>query len=210
MHIPDGVLSLPVLAGGGLVTAAALAKALPSVSEAALPKVAVVSALFFVVSLISVPVGPTSVHLVLSTLMGLVLGWAAVPAVFIGLVLQAVFFGFGGLTTLGVTTATIALPALCWAMVFRGAIARSDSATRRGALAALAAGLSIATSAGLVIAVLGFSDPHYLASAPFVAATYLPLLAARGADHRLCRGLPVGGCGRRRWHWPAWRPAMSR
>jgi cobalt/nickel transport system permease protein len=188
MHIPDGVLSLPVLAGGGLVTAAALAKALPSVSEAALPKVAVVSALFFVVSLISVPVGPTSVHLVLSTLMGLVLGWAAVPAVFIGLVLQAVFFGFGGLTTLGVTTATIALPALCWAMVFRGAIARSDSATRRGALAALAAGLSIATSAGLVIAVLGFSDPHYLASAPFVAVTYLPLLAAEA----LITGFAVG------------------
>lgn len=178
MHIPDGVLSLPVLAGGGVVAALALVKALPRVSEAALPKVAVVSALFFVVSLISVPVGPTSVHLVLSALMGLVLGWAAVPAVFIGLVLQAVFFGFGGLTTLGVTTATVALPGLFWAMVMRGTIARSDGVTRRGLLAATAAALSIATSAGLAIAALGLSDPHYLASAPFVAATYLPLLVA--------------------------------
>ncbi len=178
MHIPDGVLSLPVLVGGGMVTAAALVKALPNVSEAALPRVAVISALFFVVSLISVPVGPTSVHLVLSALMGLVLGWAAVPAVFVGLVLQAVFFGLGGLTTLGVTTATIALPGLFWAMVMRGAIARSEGTARQGLLAAVAAALSIATSAGLVIAVLGLSDPHYLASAPFVAATYLPLLAA--------------------------------
>ncbi len=178
MHIPDGVLSLPVLAGAGIVTAAALVKALPTVNEAALPKVAVVSALFFVVSLISVPVGPTSVHLVLSALMGLVLGWAAVPAVFVGLVLQAVFFGFGGLTSLGVTTATIALPGLLWSMVFRNVIARSEGTTRRGLLAALAAALSIATSAGLVIAVLGLSDPHYLASAPFVASTYLPLLVA--------------------------------
>ena len=180
MHIPDGVLSLPVLAGGGIVTALALVKSLPMVSEAALPKVAVVSALFFVASLISVPIGPTSVHLVLSALMGLVLGWAAVPAVFVGLVLQAVFFGFGGLTTLGVTTAIIALPGVFWSMVLRGTIARSEGATRRGLLAATAAGLSIATSAGLVIAVLGLSDPHYLASAPFVAATYLPLLVAEG------------------------------
>lgn len=178
MHIPDGVLSLPVLAGGGVVTALVLVKALPTVNEAALPKVAVVSALFFVASLISVPIGPTSVHLVLSALMGLVLGWAAVPAVFVGLVLQAVFFGFGGLTTLGVTTAIIALPGVFWSMALRGAIARSDGATRRGMLAAAAAVLSIATSAGLVIAVLGLSDPHYLASAPLVALTYLPLLAA--------------------------------
>ena len=178
MHIPDGVLSLPVLAGGGVVTALALVTALPKVSEAALPRVVVVSALFFVVSLISVPIGPTSVHLVLSALMGLVLGWTAVPAVFVGLVLQAVFFGFGGLTTLGVTTAIIALPGVFWSMVLRGAIARSDGATRRGMLAAIAAVLSIATSAGLVIAALGLSDPHYLASAPFVAATYLPLVVA--------------------------------
>jgi cobalt/nickel transport system permease protein len=188
MHIPDGVLSLPVLAGGGIVTTAALVKALPQVSEAALPKVAVVSALFFVASLISVPVGPTSVHLVLSALMGLVLGWAAVPAVFVGLVLQAVFFGFGGLTTLGVTTATIALPGLFWSLALRGTIARSEGATQRGLLAAAAAGLSIATSAVLVIAVLGMSDPHYLASAPFVAVTYLPLLVAEA----LITGFAVG------------------
>ena len=178
MHIPDGVLSLPVLAGGGIVTALALVKSLPTVSEAALPKVAVVSALFFVASLMSVPIGPTSVHLVLSALMGLVLGWAAVPAVFVGLVLQAVFFGFGGLTTLGVTAAIIALPGVFWSMVLRGTIARIDGATRRGMLAAAAAVLSIATSAGLVIAVLGLSDPHYLVSAPLVALTYLPLLVA--------------------------------
>ena len=178
MHIPDGVLSLTVLAGGGVLTALALVKALPTVSEAALPKVAVVSALFFVASLISVPIGPTSVHLVLSALMGLVLGWAAVPAVFVGLVLQAVFFGFGGLTTLGVTTAIIVLPGVFWSVALRGTIVRSDGATRRGMLAAAAAVLSVATSAGLVIAVLGLSDPHYLASAPLVALTYLPLVVA--------------------------------
>lgn len=177
MHIPDGVLSLPVVIGGGVVAAAALVKALPRVDEAALPKVAVVSAMFFVASLINVPIGPTSVHLVLSALMGFVLGWAAVPAVFVGLVLQAVFFGFGGLTTLGVTTCTIALPGLVWASLFRPLLARSNGAGARGAWAGLAAALSIATSGLMVITVLALSDPHYLAAAPFVLATYLPLMA---------------------------------
>ena len=40
--------------------------------------------------------------LVLNGLMGLMLGWAALPAVFTALLLQAVFFGHGGYTTLGV------------------------------------------------------------------------------------------------------------
>lgn len=176
MHIPDGVLSLPVLLVGGAAAAAALIRAVPRVDEAALPKVAVVSAMFFVASLISVPVGPTSVHLVLSGLMGFVLGWAAVPAVFIGLVLQAVFFGFGGLTTLGVGTCIFALPGIAWAMLFRPLLAHTPSPTGRGAWAGLAAALSIATSGLLVVAVLGLSDADYLAAAPIVLIAWLPLL----------------------------------
>lgn len=176
MHIPDGVLSLPVLLVGGAVAAAALIRAVPRVDEAALPKVAVVSAMFFVASLISVPVGPTSVHLLLSGLMGFVLGWAAVPAVFVGLVLQAVFFGFGGLTTLGVTTCVIALPGIAWAMLFRPLVTRTPSPAGRGAWAGLAAALSLATSGLLVVAMLGLSDPSYLVAAPFVLASWVPLV----------------------------------
>ena len=178
MHIPDGALSLPVVLGGGVIAVAALAKALPRVDEAALPRVAVVSAMFFVASLVSVPVGPTSVHLVLSALMGFVLGWAMVPAVFVGLLLQAVFFGFGGLTSIGVTTCTVALPGLLWAMLLRAPMARARTTGARGLLAALAAVLAIATSAVIVVTVLALSDASYLAAAPFVLATYLPLAAA--------------------------------
>ena len=131
--------------------------------------------MFFVASLVSVPVGPTSVHLVLSTLMGFVLGWAMVPAVFVGLLLQAVLFGFGGLTSLGVTTCTIALPGLVWATLLRGSVAQARTSMTGGALAAVAAVLAIATSALIVVSVLGLSDSSYLASAPLVVATYAPL-----------------------------------
>ncbi len=175
MHIPDGVISLPVLIGGGVVTAIALAVALPRVRSAELPRVAVTSSAFFVVSLISVPIGVTSVHLVLSALMGLVLGSAIVPAVLVGLILQAVFFGFGGIATLGVTTMNIALPGLLWASAFRHPIASAKRPLTRGLLAALAATLSIATSAMLVVGVLGLSEASYFASAPLVLLSYVPL-----------------------------------
>ena len=44
----------------------------------------------FVASLVHVPVGPSSMHLVLNGLLGLLLGWAAFPAILVGLLLQAV------------------------------------------------------------------------------------------------------------------------
>jgi len=175
MHIPDGVLSVPVLVAGGGATAVALALTLRRIDDHALPKVAVVSAMFFVVSLITVPVGPTSVHLVLSGLMGLVLGWAAVPAVFIGLVLQAIFFGFGGITTLGATTMNIAWPGVVGALALQPRIAAAATPFRQGLWGGLVALLAIATSGCLVVGALALSDGAYTASAPFVLLTYVPL-----------------------------------
>ncbi|MCX5577854.1 cobalt transporter CbiM [Kaistia terrae] len=174
-HIPDGVLSVPVLVGGGVVTAAALAYALKKLDEDRLPRVAVLAALFFVASLISVAVGPTSVHLLLSGLMGLIIGWSAVPAVFVGLVLQAVFFGFGGVTTLGVNTMNIALPGVLWAMLFAPLLANANP--RRAAMVgATVAALSVASTAVMVALSLTLSDASYTLSARIVLLSYGPLL----------------------------------
>jgi len=174
-HIPDGVLSVPVLVGGGVVTAASLGYALKSLDEDSLPRVAVLAALFFVASLISVAVGPTSVHLLLSGLMGLVIGWAAVPAVFVGLVMQAVFFGFGGLTTLGVNTMNIALPGVLWAMLF-GPLLVDATPRRAASVGAVVAGLSVASTALMVALALTLSDTSYTLSARIVLLSYGPLL----------------------------------
>jgi cobalt/nickel transport system permease protein len=174
-HIPDGILSIPVLAGGGVVTAAALGYAIRQLDENSLPRVAVVAALFFVASLINVSIGPTSVHLLLSGLMGLVLGWAAVPAVFVGLVLQAIFFGFGGIATLGVNTVNIALPGVLFALLFAPMMAGAPP--RRAALVGAAvAALSTAATAALVAVALTLSDGAYALSARIVLLAYGPLL----------------------------------
>lgn len=51
--------------------------------------------------------------------MGVVLGYYAFPAILIGLFFQAVMFGHGGLTTLGVNAAMMGIPALLASHLFR-------------------------------------------------------------------------------------------
>jgi cobalt/nickel transport system permease protein len=176
-HIPDGVLSVPVLAGGAVVTAVSLAWSLRRLGEDDLPNVAVIAALFFVASLVNVAIGPTTVHLLLSGLMGLVIGWATVPAVFVGLILQAIFFGFGGITTLGVNTMNIALPGVLWALCLGPLLRRARSPLQAAIVGGGVAGLSVTTTALLVALALALSDPVYMAPAKIVIVTYLPLIA---------------------------------
>ena len=124
MHIVDGALSNPVVIGGAVAAASGIALGLRSLDIDRLPTAGVLSASFFVASLIHVPIGPSSVHLILNGMAGLLLGWAAFPALFVGLLLQAVFFGFGGLTVLGINTVNIALPAVVAGVLFGRLIAR--------------------------------------------------------------------------------------
>lgn len=117
MHIPDGILPAAVNAAGFATAGALTWVALRQIDrqedpQADIPKAALLTATFFVASWIHIPIPPTSVHLVLNGLLGVLLGWYAVPAILIGLFFQAVMFQHGGLTTLGVNTTIMALPAL--------------------------------------------------------------------------------------------------
>ncbi len=179
-HIPDGVLSLPVLAGGGVLAAAGLAVALRQLREEDIPKVALLSAAFFCVSLVAVPVGPSSVHLLLSGLMGLMIGWAALPAVMAGLVLQAVLFGFGGLTTLGVNAVNIAGPGILLGLLLRPAVRRARPGMA-GLIGGVCAAGAVAGTAGLVALSLVLSGSEFVPSARIILLTYVPLMLGEGA-----------------------------
>src|SRR3954471_24563988 len=85
-----------------------------------IPLIALLTAAFFVASLIHVRVGPTSVHLLLNGLVGVVLGRRAVLAVAVGLVLQAALVGHGGFSSLGVNVCVMTLPAYLAAALFAG------------------------------------------------------------------------------------------
>lgn len=102
MHVSEGILSGPVLVSGAALAAVGTGIGLKRLDYDDIAKAGMLSAGFFVASLIHIPIGPANAHLILSGLVGLLLGWGAFPAILVGVSLQAVLFQFGGITTLGV------------------------------------------------------------------------------------------------------------
>lgn len=180
-HIPDGILTLPVLVGGAAVAATGVGLALRRIDDRAIPRIAILSAVFFAASLVSIPVGPSSVHLLLAGLMGIILGPGVFLAVLVALILQAVLFGFGGLTTLGVNTVNIALPGALAGLVLGPFIRRASSPLRAGALAAVGAAFCTFATGGLVALSLWLASSDFTPVARILLLTYLPLAIAEAA-----------------------------
>jgi cobalt/nickel transport system permease protein len=150
-----------------------------------LPRVAVLSSAFFVAGLIHVPLPPVSVHLVLTGLVGMVLGWAAFPAVLVALLLQAVMFGHGGITTLGANTFVMAAPAVMVHYLFARGL---HGGTRRGyvLLRGFAAGFTaVVLSGALVMAALWASGRPGLAGSFLVAHLVLAIVEGLVTSHAL-------------------------
>ncbi|MBP3439428.1 MAG: cobalt transporter CbiM, partial [Sutterella sp.] len=133
MHIAEGVLSAPVLIAGAVLAAGGIAVGLKRLESDRMMTAGLAGAAFFAASLIHVPVGISSAHLILNGLIGVLLGWAAFPVIFTGLLLQGVLLQFGGLTVLGVNTAAMGFGAVAAGMLFRAAAGRSPSAARLSA-----------------------------------------------------------------------------
>ncbi len=112
MHIAEGLLSLPLLVGSNIIAAAGIHLGLRRLDPMRIPVAAMLAAVFFIASLIHLPIGFSSVHLVMSGLCGLLLGWTAFPVIVVALFLQSILFGFGGLTTLGINVLIMGLPAV--------------------------------------------------------------------------------------------------
>lgn len=179
MHISEGVLSPPVLVAGGGLAAAGIGYALKKMDYDRVPQVAVMSCAFFVASLIHVPVGPASVHLVLNGLTGVLLGWAAFPAIVVALFLQGVLFQFGGLTTLGINTLNMALPAVV-CFVLLGRFIRSANVFISGVAAFACGALAVLMSALMLAASLVFTEESFGQIARMVVLAHLPVMLIEG------------------------------
>jgi cobalt/nickel transport system permease protein len=179
MHIVDGALSNEVVIAGSVLAVGGIALGLKKLPIEKIPAAGVLSATFFVASLIHVPIGPSSVHLILNGLAGLILGWAAFPALFVGLLLQAVFFGFGGLTVLGVNTLNIALPAVAVFYLCRHGVA-SASPIVAAIWGGIGGALSIVLTTLLVGISLALSGEEFVAAAKLVFITHIPVMAVEG------------------------------
>jgi len=179
MHLADGVLSTPVIALTSAAALGGLAVGLKGIKDEDIPKISLLSATFFGVSLISIPVPPTSVHPLLCGLIGILSGRRAALVFVPALLLQALLFRHGGLTTLGANTILLAIPAYLSYLLFRH-LPVKNAALRGG----IAGGWSVVMTVVILILILSMTDPRFaqgdFSVAKIAAAGHLPLVAVEG------------------------------
>ncbi len=184
MHISEGVLPISVLVGGAVIAVTGTAIGLRRLDYDRIPQAGVLAASFFVASLIHVPLGISSVHLILNGLVGMMLGWGAFPVIMIALILQAVFFQFGGFTTLGVNTVVMALPAVLVSFVFHLFKRKSTSVV---SIVSFLCGFSSVLFAALMMGFAFFLiGETFFEVASFVVISHLPVMVIEGIMTVFC------------------------
>jgi cobalt/nickel transport system permease protein len=173
VHIADNVLTESWCVGGFIGAAILAGMGAWRIRDEEIPRVALLTAAFFVASQIHVPLGVFStVHLLLNGLLGVVLGIRAGLAIPVGLFLQAVLFQHGGYTTLGVNTCVMAVPALLSWQLF-GLLRRVPWVRHPAFRAGLVALSTLMWTIGLVFSLA------LLASNPWKAVSELDLTWAK-------------------------------
>lgn len=209
MHIPDGYLSpATCVASYALVLpfwAVALRRVERRLHTRLVPLLALFSAFSFVIMMFNIPLpGGTTGHAVGVALAVIVLGpWAAIVVVSVALLIQALFFGDGGITTYAANCFNIAVAGAFVASAVNALIAgRSALTAPRRVVAAAVAGYASLNVAALLTAIefgvqpLLFHDaagtPLY---APYPLEIALPammlghLCVAAVAESAVCAGL---------------------
>jgi cobalt/nickel transport system permease protein len=179
MHIPDGYLSpstcatLYVFAASGWY--AALRRIKRVLSTRTIPLISVFAAFSFVIMMFNIPLpGGTTGHALGVGVSAIVLGpWGSVLALSIALAIQALFFGDGGITTLGANCFNMAMVGSFVAYgVYRMVAARSELRSRRRAIAAAIAGYVAINAAAFTAAIEFGIQPRF-----FHDASGVPLYA---------------------------------
>ncbi|MDY3553769.1 CbiM family transporter [Gemmata sp. JC717] len=181
VHLGDGALSDVWLASGFAGMAVLLAIALYRVREDEIPRIGVLTAAFFVASSVHIKLAvlPTSVHLILNGLVGVVLGRRAPLAVSIGLGLQFALLQHGGWSTLGLNTCIVGTPALAAGLLYPALRRLGVPAFARGVLLG---GGAVATAILLNFVTLLLGGKYeWERLAQLVLLAHLPVVVVEGA-----------------------------
>jgi cobalt/nickel transport system permease protein len=178
MHISDGVLPLSVTVGGYVASAALVAWSGRRTRSEELPKLAVMTAAFFVASLVHVPFGPTSVHLIIPGLTGALLGSSAFLSIGLGLLLQSLLFQFGGLTALGANALMMGLPALVCGWIFQRFKGRTQ--LRQAFVGGLAGALGTTLAAIILALLLVTGGEDFFGVAKIAMLAHIPVIIIEG------------------------------
>lgn len=184
MHIADGIVSGAVIATGFAVTAALAAVTMRKVDLEEIPKISVVTAVFFVANFIHIPFVVASIHLILNGLAGVILGKRAFMAIMLGVVLQS-FFGFGGISVIGVNSVMLGGGALfaygIWQLRHYVSFPNKEIV-----FGALAGGLGIFFSGCVLALALITTGEAFLVTAQAVLGYHLFLMVIEGAVAGAC------------------------
>ena len=206
MHIPDGYLAPAVAIALAVPTVPVWGLATQRVKKVldnrTVPLLAIFSALSFTVMMFNVPVpGGTTAHGVGGTLIAVVLGpWAAVIAVSTALILQALFFGDGGILAIFANCLNMAiiLPFVGYATYRLIAAGAPTLSTRRAVAAGIGAYIGISVAALAVGIELGiepllFSSGGHALYSPYGLREAIPaMLAAHMLGASIVEGLITG------------------
>jgi len=184
MHISEGVLSGEILAAGAAIAVAGTGIGLKKIDYDRIVHVAILASSFFVASLIHVNIGPASAHLILNGIVGLLLGFAAFPAILTALLLQSIFFQYGGLTALGVNVVVMAVPAVLSHYLFLPFLGKSDKLTFAAGF--LSGFLSIFLSSIFMGFALWFTDINFFETSLAIIMANIPVMIIEGIVTGFC------------------------
>ncbi|NNK93119.1 MAG: cobalt transporter CbiM [Desulfobacterales bacterium] len=174
MHISDGVLPTSISAASFALTGIGVALSLRKIRQEDLPKIAVVTSSFFVAALIHLPLGPTSVHLLLPGIVGALLGPAAFLSIVVGLFLQSILFQYGGLTALGANALMMGVPSYLCGALFQSI--RRDTYKTNSIAGAITGALGIVLSAIILAGLLFCSGEDFFGVAKIALAAHIPVI----------------------------------
>jgi len=186
MHISDGVLPTSVAIGGYAASAVLVFWSARRSRHRDLPKLAVMTAAFFVASLVHIPFGPTSVHLILPGLTGALLGPSAFLSIGLGLLLQSLLFQFGGITALGANSLMMGVPALICGWAFQKW--RGDTPLRQTVVGGLAGAVGTVMAALILAGLLVTGGEDFFGVAKIALLAHVPVILIEG----LVSGFTIG------------------
>ena len=173
MHIPDGFLTIIISAIMWVITIILLAFSFwrlgKDFEEKQIPLMAMLTAMFFAAQMVNYPIiGGTTAHLLGGPILAITLGpYAALVSMTVILVIQAFFFGDGGILTLGANIVNMGvigvyIPWIVFIVIYRlkpGRTGMMVGAFTAALLGDLTAAVSAAVMLGLSVPVFPYSFP---------------------------------------------------
>jgi cobalt/nickel transport system permease protein len=202
MHIPDGYLSpqtyIPLFGAFVVSAAVAVRKVKNEVSARNIPYLGMAAAFSFIIMMFNLPIpGGTSGHAVGSAVIAILFGpWAAMIAVSVALIIQALVFGDGGITAIGANCFNMAvfMPFVAY-HIFKLFSSKTAGKSRVYIVAFIAGYLSLVLTA--ILTAVEFGIQPLIASAGDGRALYCPYdlsvaIPAMAIEHMLLFGIVEG------------------